>query len=180
MLQKHSLLPFWLICFLLSWQFTLAQGSPPLSSPPPASYNTGVGVRLDIGEGGAYFGLVGKRFFSDLGAVEAHLLFSDGTLLLGAEYHHHFALPLFPGTKGYIGAGPGLGLGNGTPSVLIRPVAGFQYTLDILPVNLAFDWRPALQLTGGSSFEPERFGLSARLSLNDLFFPYKKAPYGCF
>jgi hypothetical protein len=128
-----------------------------------SDYNTGVGIRLDFGSGGTYFGFAGKHFFSEAGAGEAHLLFASGSTLLGLEYQHHFDIPSAAGLKWYLGFGPGFNFvkGGGT-SVLLRPVGGLEYKIQSAPINLGFDWRPAIVVSNGSGFEAGRFGLAAR------------------
>lgn len=127
-----------------------------------ADYSTGLGIRLDFGSGGTFFGFSGKHFFSAAGAGEAHLLFASGSTALGLEYQHHFDIPSAAGLKWYLGVGPGFVFGGGSTSVLIRPIAGLEYKIQTAPIGIAFDWRPAIQLNNGSGFEAGRFGLAAR------------------
>jgi hypothetical protein len=132
-----------------------------------ADYSNAVGLRIDFGTG-TYFGFAGKHFFNPQGAGEVHLLFASGATMLGAEYQHHFDIPSVDGLKWYVGAGMGFifyksyfGYGGGT-GVAIRPVGGIEYQVSGAPINIGFDWRPMILVSGGSGFEGGRFGLAAR------------------
>lgn len=127
------------------------------------SYKNALGVRMEFGSNyGTWFGFSGKHFFNSNGAGEAQLLFGSGITLLDLEYQYHLPIKNAQGLKWYVGFGPGFAFGGGETTVLLRPLAGLDYTLSQSPINFSFDWRPAIAVTGGSEFVAGRFGLAAR------------------
>jgi hypothetical protein len=132
-------------------------------------YTNSAGVRLEFGSGyGTLFGFSGKHFFTDHHAGEAQLLFGTGVTLLDLEYQYHAPIVGTDGLQWYAGAGMALAFSNGdfessgSTAFLLRPIGGLDYKFANGPINLSFDWRPALQLSGGSHFTAGRFGLAAR------------------
>lgn len=127
------------------------------------SYNSGVGMRVDFGTGGTLVGISGKHFFNPNNAGEAYLLFGSGSTAIGAEYQYHGSIQNAEGLKWYAGLGPNILFykGGGT-DVLFRPLVGLDYKIVNVPLNIGFDWRPAFQVTHGTTFQAARFGIAFR------------------
>lgn len=133
-------------------------------------YNTGLGVRVDFGTGGAWFGFDAKHFFSGHDAGEASLLFGTGLTILGLDYQYHGDISGAAGLRWYAGMGLMLGFasGGGTTAFGLRPQGGLEYKISGAPIALGFDWRPIIYLNSNVTdrFEAGRFGLAARFTLN--------------
>jgi hypothetical protein len=130
-----------------------------------ADYSTGLGIRLDLGNWGTYVGPAVKHFFSANSAGEASVLFGNSTTVIGAEYSYNSPISGASGLKWNIGIGPQFALYDGGSDVLLRPFAGLEFKIPEAPIDLGFDWRPAITLTHGSDFEAGRFGLAFRFTL---------------
>lgn len=128
-------------------------------------YSTGLGIRLDLGNGGTYAGPAVKHFFSATSAGEASVLFGNSTTLIGAEYSYNSAINNAAGLKWNLGIGPQFALYKGGSDVLLRPFAGLEFKIPEAPIDFGFDWRPAIQLTHGSDVEAGRFGLAFRFTI---------------
>lgn len=130
-----------------------------------ADYKTAVGLQVDLGTGGTWVGPAVKHFFDAHNAGEGQLLFASGAVILGLEYQYNGAIANAPGLKWYAGLGPALAFstsqGGGT-DLFLRPLVGMDYKINNVPLNFAFDWRPAFQLTHGTEFTAARFGLGFR------------------
>ena len=130
-------------------------------------YRTGLGMRLDLGDGNLY-GFSAKHFLSQQLAGEATLLFGSGiNASLGAELQYHVPIAGAPGLQWYVGGGLQALFGkfNSGTFVWLRPIGGLDYKLSTAPVNLSFDWRPTFQLNKGGGSDIGRFGLALRFTL---------------
>ncbi|MBE7178281.1 MAG: hypothetical protein INR69_17910 [Mucilaginibacter polytrichastri] len=155
-MKKLSLLAALFALFFLFGQDASAQ-----------SYENAAGLRVDFGTGPAGVGPSFRHNFNEHDAVDAALLFFDGAIGIGGEYQYNLPISGAEGLNGYLGLGPQLLFGTSRGSdvgVLIRPVAGLDYKIDGVPIDFAFDWRPAFQLTPGTEFTAARFGISARFT----------------
>lgn len=130
------------------------------------NYKTGLGARLEIGDGGTGVGFNAKHFLSKKYAVDANVIFYDGgTVGVGAEYQFQSPISGVEGLDWYAGLGPNFLFGKYATAVQIRPVGGLDYKFAGAPINVAFDWRPAFTLTQGTDFTAARFGISLRYTL---------------
>jgi hypothetical protein len=131
------------------------------------SYKTGLGMRLEFGDGNLY-GFSAKHFLTQQLAGEATLLFGSGiNASLGAELQYHVPIPSASGLSWYMGGGLQAlfwkyNLGT---SVWLRPMAGLDYKISTAPLNLSFDWRPTFVLSNGGGSDIGRFGLALRFTL---------------
>ena len=132
------------------------------ASSSGSDYSTGVGLRLDLGNGGTYVGPAVKHFFTENSAGEAAILFGNSVTYIGAEYSYNGIIPNAAGLKWNLGIGPQIALYKGGSDVLLRPFAGLEFKIPQAPLDLGFDWRPAALLTHGGDFEAGRFGLAFR------------------
>jgi hypothetical protein len=128
-----------------------------------SSYQTALGLGIDFGDGATLVGPSVKHFFAPNHAGQAEILFGDRTTFITALYEYNKDFPNAKGLKWYLGIGPSIGLYKGGSSFYIRPVAGLDYKINDVPLDFAFDWRPALYLgDNGSDFNAARFGLGFR------------------
>lgn len=130
-------------------------------------YKTGLGMRLDLGDGNLY-GFSAKHFLSPQLAGEATLLFGSGiNASLGAELQYHVPIAGATGLSWYLGAGLQTLFGkyNSGTFVWLRPMGGLDYKISTAPLNLSFDWRPTFQLNKGGGSDIGRFGLALRFTL---------------
>ena len=137
------------------------------SAQKGAPYNTAVGLQVDLGTGGTWVGPAVKHFFSAHDAGEAQILFASGAVILGLEYQYNGAIANAPGLRWYAGLGPALAFStakgsDGGTDLFLRPIVGMDYKIPSVPLDFAFDWRPAFQATHGTSFTAARFGLGFR------------------
>jgi len=154
MKKKCSLFLCVALCFLFVQQASAQKGS---------SYDNAVGMRIEFGNKyGTWAGFSGKHFFSDNVAGELMLLFGDGVTLLEPELQYHGDIENAAGLRWVLGFGPGFAFGNGSTDILLRPLAGLDYKIQDVPINLTFDWRPAFVITHGTDFNAARFGLGIR------------------
>lgn len=156
---KKTLLAVFLVTVLLCGTSSYAQKGP--------TYKTGLGMRLDLGDGNLY-GFSAKHFLSRQLAGEATLLFGSGiNASLGAELQYHVPIPGATGLQWYAGGGLQALFGkfNRGTFVWLRPMGGLDYKLSTAPLNLSFDWRPTFQLNKGGGSDIGRFGLALRFTL---------------
>ncbi|MES2828278.1 MAG: hypothetical protein V4687_08990 [Bacteroidota bacterium] len=128
------------------------------------NYNTGLGLRIDAGDGFTGVGFNIKHFFTRNNAIDANLIFFDGDVVgLGAEYQYNAPVTGVKGLDWYLGIGPNFLFGNNATAVQIRPVAGLDLKVPGAPIDFAFDWRPMFTLNDNyDSVNAARFGISIR------------------
>lgn len=124
-------------------------------------YKMAGGLFVDTGNGTG-FGPHVKFFPSTHFSIQPAVLFADGTTVAGADFSYNDNFPGAAGLMWNIGVGPQMWFGGGSSIFVVRPSAGLEYTIPSAPINLFFDWRPALVLSDGSDFTAGRFGLGLR------------------
>ena len=130
------------------------------------TYQTSIGLGIDLGDGPTLVGPQVKHFFDSQNAGNAQVLFGDHFTLLGVDYSYNEA---FAGTNGlswYLGVGPQLGFVADQTLFAIRPAAGLEYKIPSAPIGFHFDWKPWWNLSNNSNFEPARFTLGFKYTLN--------------
>ncbi|KEO71909.1 hypothetical protein EL17_20550 [Anditalea andensis] len=133
-------------------------------------YKTGVGLLIDVGDGGTLVGPHVKHFFDQNQAGEAALQFGAGLTLLQVMYQYHQPVDGAPGLQWYIGLGGALAFpdGGGDTSFGIVPAIGMDYKLDNIPLNLFLDWRPKFMIyDNDNEFIAARFGLGLRFTFGN-------------
>ncbi len=126
------------------------------------NYKTAVGVK--IWNGG---GLNLKTFISDKSAVEfVGFFFFNGTRITGL-YEFHGDLNTEGNLKWYAGFGGHASLYRSGRGGGIDGVIGIDYKFPELPLNLALDWQPSIELGVGSynGFAGGYGGLAIRYTL---------------
>lgn len=125
-----------------------------------SSYENGLGLFIEAGNGSTLVGPHLKHYFNSIDAGQVNLLFGGGWTVIGAEYTYNKPIAGAAGLKWNIGVGPQLGFGHDMTNVSIRPIGGLEYKVDGAPIAINFDWRPDWRLTHGSDFEAGRFGIA--------------------
>lgn len=127
--------------FILSLNFVMAQNRTANST----EYKTAIGVKVWNGAGISL-----KTFIKDNQAVELiGYLDRYGTRISGL-YEFHGNLSSEGALKWYIGPGVHVGLYKGITAVGIDGIVGVDYKFTNMPLNLALDWQPTVELGSGS------------------------------
>lgn len=138
-----------------------------------AQYKHALGVRV----GNAY-GITYKTFIQQDRALDFILNFKNNDnashFRLTGLYEVHNPINDLPGLQWFYGGGATIGsinykgnLGGSDDSDFIFSVdgvLGLDYKFADAPINLSLDWKPAIELTPNSEFDPEGFGLSVRIT----------------
>ena len=151
---------------LLSILMVLSFGLSKMNAQRGSTYNTGIGILADVGDG-TVVGPHVKHFFSRNHAGEFAVLFSSGVTHLNAMYHYQS--PFGGNARGlawYLGVGPGISFVKGGSTVFsLAPVAGIDFKIPGAPLDLFFDWRPRVWFySGETDFTAARFGLGLRVT----------------
>lgn len=140
------------------------------SSSVHAQYKNALGVRV-----GDYTGITFKTFIQQEKALDFILSFKDrnaySSVRFTGLYEVHNPINFEYGTlRWYYGGGASVG---GIDYKLIDEndfllsadgVLGLDYHFAEAPINLSFDWKPALQFAPDADFKAGQFGLSVRVT----------------
>jgi hypothetical protein len=127
------------------------------------SYKTAAGIRISSQQAAVNNSVTLKHFFSESVAIEGLLSFGD-PVAIGALVEKHQALGA-NGLMWFWGAGAYFAFA-GPRNAGLQGVAGLDYRIPNLPINLSVDWKPELNLAKQFSFEPAAVAVSARFVLN--------------
>ena len=132
-------------------------------------YRTALGLRL-----GSSTGLTVKHFLNPGAAVEGLLTSRWNGFLITGLYEVTGNAFDEPHLNWYLGGGAHIGFWDNDPywrragdsgSVFgIDFIGGLEYTFQEIPLNLALDWKPAINLVGDRSFWGDEFALSIRFA----------------
>lgn len=137
-------------------------------------YRTAIGIGIDVGDGPTLVGPQIKHSFGGANAGNAQVLFGDDIITLGVDYSYNQQIAGTNGLGWYVGVGPQLSFvdngrwfgENDETYFAIRPAAGLEYKIPTAPIGFHFDWKPWWNLTNRSNFEPARFTLGFKFTLN--------------
>lgn len=125
-------------------------------------YEHSVGIRAGYSSGINYKGF----FLHRLSSVEASILYNRHGFNLNGLYEYH----LEPFRKKrflvYLGGGAFGGKWDEDLSLGIAGVAGIEYTVRDLPLNISIDWKPMLNLYRNVEHDLLDFGISLRYRLS--------------
>lgn len=136
------------------------------------AYKTGIGVRLSSSQAMVNNSITLKHFLNERAAIEALFSFGD-PLALGALYEIHKplnteGLQWFYGGGGYLAFvkswNPNKQKNETDVNVGAQGVLGLDYKFVNLPLNIALDWKPELNLVSDINFEPAAIGFTARFT----------------
>ena len=129
-------------------------------------YQRAIGLRL-----GHNSGVTFKTKVAENHAIEILLNLpvwnNDKSFFLTGLYEVHADINTINNLKWYYGAGGSLGSRkhNGDAGALLAAidgVIGLDYTFEKEPINIALDWKPALELAPNGRFNFQGFGISVR------------------
>lgn len=129
-------------------------------------YGTALGLGIDLGDGTTFVGPQIKHNFGGFNAGNAQVLFGGGATVLGVDYSYNKAIPGASGLNWYLGVGPQVTFANERSYFAIRPAAGLEFKVPQAPLAMHFDWKPWWNLTTRSNFEPARFSIGLKFTLN--------------
>ncbi|MFA6334055.1 MAG: hypothetical protein WCX48_00670 [Bacteroidales bacterium] len=130
------------------------------------NYSKAIGFRLGSSVGASY-----KQFLTAGTAVEGifdlDIIGNDNTKIKGSGYYQfHFDVNV-DGLSLY--AGPGASAGvfidgkyKNNFVMSIDAMGGVEYKFNNVPIVLAFDWTPKLQIISDAGFKPANFALTVR------------------
>jgi len=139
------------------------------SSADAQSYENAIGVRI-----GSYNGVNFKTFLNTNKALDLNLSVRSNDnfkrFILTGLYEVHNPINGAPGLLWYYGGGASIGSYKvrkfeGDVFLSADGVLGLDYKFDGVPLNLAVDWRPRLELTPNTNFGTGDVGLAIRLIL---------------
>ena len=133
------------------------------------TYKNAIGGRLGTANGITY-----KTFMTGDRALDFILNFRSNnnfsTFRFTGLYEIHNDINNAPGLRWYYGPGVTVGSRKYKPTddsdllVSLDGVLGLDYKFDGVPINLALDWKPAIEITPNTEFDAEGFGLSIRFT----------------
>ncbi|MFD2742151.1 MULTISPECIES: hypothetical protein [Sphingobacterium] len=129
-------------------------------------YGTALGLGIDLGDGRTFVGPQIKHNFGGNNAANAQVLFGGGATILGVDYSYNQAIQGANGLTWYLGVGPQIGFNNERTYFALRPAAGLEFKVPQAPLAMHFDWKPWWNLTNRSNFEPARFSIGLKFTLN--------------
>ncbi len=129
-------------------------------------YTTALGLGIDVGDGTTFVGPQIKHSFGGHNAGNAQVLFGDSWTVLGVDYSYNKPIQGANGLTWYLGVGPQVMFGYETSFFAIRPAAGLEFKVPQAPLAMHFDWKPWWNLTNNSRFEPARFSIGLKFTLN--------------
>lgn len=133
------------------------------------TYENAIGVRI-----GSYNGVNFKTFVNTNKALDFNLSVRNNNdfkrFILTGLYEVHNPINGAPGLLWYYGGGGSIGSYKqknfeGDLFLSADGVLGLDYKFDGVPLNLAVDWRPRLELTPNTNFGTGDVGLAIRLTL---------------
>ncbi len=119
------------------------------------SYKTAVGLK---GGYPGYGSLNVKHYISQSNAIEGSIGGSANFLWLQGVYEINKSLPT-DGLNWYFGVGPSLGFANSNNNttnglfIMGTGLIGIEYTFQDLPINIALDTGPSIQIVPGFNFQ---------------------------
>lgn len=131
-------------------------------------YKTALGIRLSSSGPAVNNSVSFKYFMNPKLAIEGLFTF-DKRAAIGALLEVHNDMPSTEGLKWFYGAGAYLGFDSDkthTDRALMgaQGIVGLDYKFANLPLNLALDWKPELNIIDNINFEPAAIGFTIRFT----------------
>ena len=132
------------------------------------NYKTGIGIRLSSIDAVVNNSISFKHFLDEKTAIEALLTF-DKRAAIGALVEFHKPLPSADGLVWFYGVGAYIGLDTDKNSqdrslMGAQGIVGLDYKFPGIPLNLALDWKPELNIIDNINFEPAAIGFTMRFT----------------
>lgn len=132
------------------------------------NYKTALGIRLSSKDPAINNSVSFKHFLDEKTAIEALLTF-DKRAAIGALIEFHKPVASADGLQWFYGAGAYIGLDsdkNNTDRNLMggQGIVGLDYKFPHIPLNLALDWKPELNIIDNINFEPAAIGFTIRFT----------------
>jgi hypothetical protein len=139
-----------------------------MTSANAQDYKTGIGIRLSSSGPAVNNSVSFKHFISPTGAIEALLTF-DTKAAIGVLYEVHKAIAQTEGLKWFYGGGAYIGFDSDKDNLNrslmgAMGIIGLDYKFSNLPLNLALDWKPELNIIDNINFEPSAIGFTIRFT----------------
>lgn len=135
------------------------------------NYKTGLGIRLSSKDPVINNSVSFKYFIDEKTAVEALLTF-DKRAAIGALVEFHKPVASAEGLDWFYGAGAYIGLDT-DKNIRDRSlmgamgIVGLDYKFPNIPLNLALDWKPELNIIDNINFEPAAIGFTMRFTFGN-------------
>ena len=130
-----------LLFFVVSLNVVMSQNRTANST----EYKTAISVKVWNGAGISH-----KTFITEKNALEFIGYFDRYGTRISGLYEFHGNLSSEGALKWYIGPGVHVGLYKGITAVGIDGIVGIDYKFTNMPLNLALDWQPTVELGTGS------------------------------
>lgn len=127
--------------------------------------NFALGLRLGSNTPYVAPGISGKYFLKDDQAVEVIFGWNDGVSFCGL-YEWHKPVARERGLNWYAGAGAYASFRFNSGNFGVAGVAGLDYQFEEIPLYIALDWKPELNLLSSMRFEPSGVGLTIRYAIH--------------
>jgi len=133
------------------------------------NYKTAIGIRLSSSDPVVNNSVSFKHFLNTTSAVEALFTFDNRKVAIGALYELHRDISSAEGLTWFYGGGAYLGFDdnkdNPTRNLMgAQGIVGLDYKFPYIPINLAIDWKPELNIIDNINFEPASIGLTVRFT----------------
>lgn len=151
-----------IFCFLLLTSFIS------IDNLQAQHYKTALGIRLSSKDPVINNSVSFKHFTDEKTAVEALLTF-DKKAAIGVLVEFHKPVAATDGLVWFYGAGAYIALNtdknNQDRSMMgAQGIVGLDYKFPNLPLNLALDWKPELNIIDNINFEPAAIGFTMRFT----------------
>jgi hypothetical protein len=113
-----------------------------------------------------------KHFVSDTRAVEGiAYIWENGVKVSGLYQFHFFDMDMdMDGIGWYVGGGAHVGFWSGQGKINkgnnfalgVDFIAGLDYKIPSIPINISLDWNPGITLVGSTGIDPAYGGISIR------------------
>ncbi|RYY66971.1 MAG: hypothetical protein EOO12_02585 [Chitinophagaceae bacterium] len=129
-------------------------------------YRNAVGGRIEFGFG-SWVGVSWKHLYTRHHATEVAVLFGNLTRVYDLEYHFNGNFPNSPNLQWVLGVGAAYATYKyfDTPEdFFLRPIIGIDARLKGTAINMGFDWRPLLHVSGEATTTRTRFSVPIRVT----------------
>jgi len=171
--MKKTVLSLLVVLTVCSAQTVTAQETETIPESSAPTYKAAIGIRLSSSQAIVNNSISFKYFFQENRAIEALLSLGD-PLAIGALYELHKPIGAAEGLRWFYGGGAYVGFvktynvnkdrNETIPNFGAQGVVGLDYKFSNIPLNLAIDWKPELNLVEDINFEPAAIGLTARFT----------------